>query len=134
VVDTNGLISAILKDGVPEAVITVLASHPDIVWIASLDIMDEYHGVLRRPKFALPPAILEHWWRFLTRWVTLVDVPVAVEFPRDPADAKFLACALAVDADYLITGDKDIQDTRSVGQTKIVSAATFHGLISKDGS
>ena len=56
------------------------------------------------------------------------DVP-AVNFPRDPADAKFLACALAVDAEYLISGDRDLTSACKVGSTTIITASLFKTLI-----
>ena len=35
-------------------------------------------------------------------------------FPRDPKDVPFIAAALASEADYLITGDKDLLDEQLV--------------------
>ncbi len=44
-----------------------------------------------------------------------------MDFPRDPNDAKFLAWAIARDADFLITGDRDLNQIREVRQTTIIS-------------
>jgi uncharacterized protein len=52
-------------------------------------------------------------------------VKVEVDFPRDRKDAKFLACALAGNADFLITGDRDFSEVETLGNTKIVSVSGF---------
>jgi len=57
-----------------------------------------------------------------------------VQFPRDPKDAKFLACALAAKADYLVTGDKDLKEALKLSHTKIISVAAFKQLVSETGS
>ena len=54
--------------------------------------------------------------------LTLVDVNIVVDFPRDQKDAKFLSCALAADADYLITGDADFSEAWKLTKTTIISA------------
>ncbi|HCU23832.1 MAG TPA: putative toxin-antitoxin system toxin component, PIN family, partial [Deltaproteobacteria bacterium] len=51
VIDTNVLISAILKDRDPETVLTFIVSHPDFEWLVSEEILGEYRDVLKRGKF-----------------------------------------------------------------------------------
>jgi uncharacterized protein len=43
----------------------------------------------------------------------------------DQKDAKFLACALAGNADYLITGDGDFDEALRLITTAIVSVSMF---------
>ena len=93
VIDTNIVVSAVLKDRDPEAVIRFVIGHPQYEWVASRDILAEYANVLRRPKFRLPEALLQEWADVFATVMTLVDVAVVVDFPRDQKDAKFLACA-----------------------------------------
>jgi len=49
-------------------------------------------------------------------------------FPRDPKDELFIAAALASDADYLITGDKDLLEEQPLASTQIVRPAEFARL------
>ena len=56
-------------------------------------------------------------------------VEASASFPRDPKDAKFLACALAADADFLVTGDQDFTEARLIGRTEIVSVTHFDELV-----
>ena len=60
-IDTNVLISAILRDKGPEAVILWILEQPDWEWIVSLEILSEYQEVLRRKKFSFQPHILQKW-------------------------------------------------------------------------
>ena len=49
-------------------------------------------------------------------------------FSRDPEDELFIAAALASDADYLITGDKDLLEEKPLASTRIVRPAEFARL------
>jgi predicted nucleic acid-binding protein len=60
--------------------------------------------------------------------VTVLEVSESVEFPQDPKDAMFLACALAVDADFLISGDKDLHACR-LQHTVIISVRDFKRIV-----
>jgi predicted nucleic acid-binding protein len=57
-------------------------------------------------------------------------VEISVPFPRDAEDAKFLACALAADADFLITGDLDFSGARKLGNTKLFRSANSTNWLS----
>lgn len=129
VVDTNVVVSAILRDRLPEKVLLFIIARPDFEWVASPEILKEYREVLRRPKFGLPASVLSQWdQRFLSA-IMEWPVTVAVSFPRDITDAKFLECALSADADFLITGDRDFTEARKLGRTKIISVSQFHELV-----
>ena len=128
-IDTNILVSAILRDRLPERIILYVAEHPHITWIVSDDILAEYHGVLQRPKFRLAPHLLQRWFALIDNLVVKVAVDIVVEFGRDPKDAKFLACSLVSEADFFITGDRDFEDVQKLGNTKILSAFSFQRLV-----
>jgi putative PIN family toxin of toxin-antitoxin system len=129
VVDTNVVISAILRDRRPEKVLLFIVSRPDFEWVASPEILAEYREVLRRPKFALPADLLSKWEGRFRSAIAEWPVEMSVPFPRDTKDAKFLACALAANADFLVTGDRDFAGALRIGQTKIVSVAQFDELV-----
>ena len=129
VIDTNIVVSAVLKDRDPEAVIRFVIGHPQYQWVASRNILAEYDDVLRRPKFRLPEALLQEWADVFATVVTLVDVAVVIDFPRDQKDAKFLACALAAEAGYLITGDRDFTEAYKLLTTTVCSVPQFKRLV-----
>ena len=109
VIDTNVVISAVLKDRKPEEVILFIMQHPEFQWVASMAILEEYVDVLQRPKFDLPMRIVEKWQAVFDDAITIVEVEKQIDLPRDPKDAPFLTCAHATGAEYLVTGDKDFE-------------------------
>ena len=129
VIDTNVVVSAVLKDRVPEDVILFVIGNQDFTWVASAEIVNEYLTVLKRGKFNLPEETIKKWQDTFERRVKVMEVSDDVNFPRDPKDAKFLVCALSSEADYLITGDKDFEDAHKTGGTTIISVSTFKRLI-----
>ena len=60
-----------------------------------------------------------------TQATTLINVNIEVDFPRDSKDAKFIACALASGADFLITGDRDFTEVEDLGKTRVISVLLF---------
>ena len=129
VIDTNVLVSAILKNKDPEAVIVWMFGRADWQWVVSPDILTEYKGVLSRDKFRLTPEVRQKWFDLLDALATVVDVDTPLEFPRDQTDAKFLACALAAQANYFITGDSDFAEARKLVATTILPVSLFKKLV-----
>lgn len=125
-IDTNVLLSAALRDRLPERVVLSVAVRDDWRWLVTPEILAEYVNVLARPKFNLPSDVLKQWSDLLSmRTVNVGSPPVSVDFPRDPKDALFLAAAIATDAEYLVTGDQDLLQAQSVVTTRIVTLAEF---------
>ena len=131
VIDTNILVSAAIRDRGPERVVLFVVETPGFEWVVSSEILKEYGEVLARPKFGLPPALLDQWTRLLQEVTTLVEVDRSVEFPRDQADAKFIECALASEADFFVTGDRDFGEARKILTTTVISVASFERNVCK---
>jgi putative PIN family toxin of toxin-antitoxin system len=129
VIDTNILVSAILKDRTPEQVILFVAEHEQFEWLVSDAILAEYKAVIIRPKFKLPPEIIEKWLMVFDLLTNCIDVNLEIDFPRDQKDAKFLACAIAGKAKFFITGDKDFTEAQKLLDTIIISVTDFNHLI-----
>jgi len=129
VVDTNVLVSAVLRDRIPQEVILFITAHEDVEWIVSSEICDEYKEVLKRPKFGLPDDLCQSWFDMLDLLTIPFEVDFRIDFPRDRKDAKFLACAISSDADYLITGDRDFTEAQRLLSTTILSATQFKLLV-----
>lgn len=124
-VDTNVLVSAILKDGEPERILRFIRSRADMEWIVSSDILKEYRDVIGRKKFGLPLQIQHEWFAWIDSVTTEIPVDLEVNFSRDPKDEKFLACAMQAEAMFFITGDHDFSVAQQLVNTKIVSVALF---------
>jgi uncharacterized protein len=128
-IDTNVLISAVLRDRIPEQVVLYIVDRPELFdWVVSETILAEYKAVLSRPKFKIVESIQERWFNLIDEATKVIDVEVSVDFPRDPKDAKFLECAIATNADYFITGDRDFNASTSL-TTQIISVAEFQSTM-----
>jgi putative PIN family toxin of toxin-antitoxin system len=129
VIDTNVLVSAVLKGRVPREVIQFIFDNPDWQWIASEEIVMEYKEVLSRRKFKLTDEVICEWFEIIDTFITRIDVNLEVDFPRDRKDEKFLACAMAAEADFLITGDSDFNQAQTLVNTTIISVSLFNRLV-----
>jgi uncharacterized protein len=128
IIDTNVLVSAILRDRDPELVIQFVVDHPEFEWVASQDILTEYKEVLSRRKFRLTQEVKDSWFDLLDAVLTLVDIDISVDFPVDPDDAMILACAISASADFIITGDTDLFQAEKLLDTAVVTVAVFKSL------
>lgn len=129
VIDTNVLVSAVLKDRDPELVILFVSERDDIEWVVSPEILVEYREVLSRPKFALPADILQGWFELLDFLTVCFETDLEIDFPPDQKDAKFLSCAISATADYFITGDRDFTGAQKLLNTTILSVSQFKKLV-----
>ncbi|WP_298920688.1 putative toxin-antitoxin system toxin component, PIN family [uncultured Nostoc sp.] len=129
VIDTNILVSAVLKGRVPRDVLQFIFDNPDWQWIASEEIVVEYKEVLSRRKFKLTDEVICEWVEIIDTFIILIDVNLEVYFPTDRKDEKFLACAMAAEADFFITGDSDFNQVQTLVNTTIISVSLFNRLV-----
>jgi putative PIN family toxin of toxin-antitoxin system len=132
IIDTNILVSAAISGRKPESVINWIIHQPDYQWVVSEEILAEYQQVLNRRKFKLTDIQKEKWLNLIQNSTKLIDVSSEFDFPRDQKDAKFLACAISANADFLITGDRDFNEIKTLGNTIIISVSLFAELIMND--
>lgn len=129
VIDTNVLVSAAVTGRNPEAVILFIVGNSDYEWVVSTEIITEYKEVLSRSRLRLKQEQKERWFNILDAATTLIEVNIEVDFPTDQKDAKFLACAAASEADFLITGDRDFTEAQTLVNTTIISVYLFKRLV-----
>lgn len=133
VIDTNVVVSAVIRDRLPERVLRWCLGTASVRWLVSPAILAEYLEVIRRPRFALPAEVIDWWAALLTTDTVMMATMPDPDFPRDRKDAPFLACAGAHDADYLITGDGDFTAARQlVPHVQIVSVREFTQAVGLD--
>ncbi len=104
-VDTNVLVSALLRpESIPARILDLILSR-HVTAILDHRVYNEYQEVLLRPEFGFPrePVIdlLDFLWRSSERvYVT----KMAIDLP-DADDVKFLEVAISAAADALVTGN-----------------------------
>jgi len=122
VIDTNVVVSGLLSPVGNEALI-LLAVHQGLVRPCfSEEILEEYAGVLARPKFAFPADEIEALLTMFRSQGELVVAKASAAISVDPGDTKFLQCAETAQADYLVTGNRRHFPEASYGVTRVVSA------------
>ena len=106
VLDTNVLVSAILKPKSPPARILRLILQGDIELVVNQAILTEYTEVLARPKFQLETGDIAPILDFIQeRAMCAPSLPQSFQLP-DEDDEPFLEACIAVGADALLTGNK----------------------------
>jgi uncharacterized protein len=128
VLDTNVLVSRLLasKDSPPAQVVRRIMEG-DGFQLFSEATFQELSDVLNRPKFD-PYLSREKRQHFVSEMRELsIFVPITQTFSicRDLKDNKFLDVAFCGNADYLITGDKDLLELNPFAKVLILSPADF---------
>lgn len=108
VTDTNVFVSSVFG-GLPRRVIEQWF-HRRVTLCLSEDIFREYRRVLRELNAISPSEERDLIAAFTSGDAVLyVNDPPSVEVVSDdPDDDKFLACALALEAEYVVSGDSDL--------------------------
>lgn len=107
VLDTNVVVSAAINSGGLEARIVELVAAGELALYVSTAVIAEYDIVLARLKFAhIDPDRIARLLRLLKAEATMVTPPEIVTASKDDPDNRFLECAEAAGAEYLVTGNK----------------------------
>lgn len=127
VVDTNVLVSAFLWQGMPGHLIE-LAAEREIHIFTSRALLAELSEVLTRDKLAqsvratgLTPAQKVRNYRRLAK--TIPVRKLAHQVARDRDDDAVLACALAAQAQFIVSGDRHLLELGSFRGMPIVKPA-----------
>ncbi len=105
VLDTNVLVSALLRPGSYPARIFDLVLARQIGLALDIRIFDEYRNDLFRPEFRLSKAHVNHLFDFIWRSSECVQPePLLIRLP-DPDDTMFIEVAVSALADTFVTGN-----------------------------
>ena len=127
VLDANVIVAAFAARGLCESLMEVCLSEHEIVLCDGL--VDE---VLRnlRLKIKLPPRIVDDIGELLREHASMFDpVPLASDVCRDPDDIKILGLAVASNADYIVTGDKDLLVLKKFQGMPILNPRSFSDIL-----
>jgi len=126
VLDTNTLVSALLFRGTASRLIPLWQSGR-VNPLISGPILEEYLRVLAYPKFRLTDQEIRGLVEGeVLPFVETVRPTRRLLAPcRDPEDAKFLECAVAGRARYLVTGDQDLRVLGTYRRISILTVGEF---------
>jgi len=128
VIDTNVLVSAVLKpDGLQRTVFLLATTRPSR-WYVSEPIMEEYIAVLSRPELKIRKSLRLQFIQLIKNHTYSVTPSRLPRLTTDPDDNIFLECADAARADYLVTGNQR-HFPRFWKKTKIIVSREFLDIV-----
>ena len=128
VLDTNIVVSAVLRPyGLQRTVFLLALTRPARMYV-SQEILAEYRNVLARPALKITKGRQQQLLQLVRNRVQVVHPRYELEVTSDPEDNKFLECADAAHADYLITGNQR-HFPRFWKNTKVITSREFVSLI-----
>ncbi len=120
VLDTNILISSYIANGKERALLDKIADKQHELFITR-EILAEFIEVLARQKFKLTRESQKQAVTSLMEICTVVEVVEMVKIIKDdPDDDKILECALACNADYIVSGDHHLLDLKQFNDIPII--------------
>jgi putative PIN family toxin of toxin-antitoxin system len=121
VFDNNVLISAALLAGVPRQALDKLLDNGTV--LISVPVLLELAEVLNREKFDKYVTHDERM-RFIVGFLKvaeMIETGETIAICRDPKDDKLLELAVGGNADFLVTGDKDLLVLNPFRGVKIIT-------------
>jgi uncharacterized protein len=129
VLDTNIIVSAALRpDGLQRTVLLLAITKPAHLYVSDA-IIAEYRDVLSRPELQIRRGLRQQLLQLIKSRSHVVRAARPLGITADPGDDKFLECADAARADYLVTGN-----TRHFPgfwkRTKVITPRDFMSIVS----
>jgi putative PIN family toxin of toxin-antitoxin system len=125
VVDTNVFVSSFFG-GNPRRIID-LWKNGEVSLCLSRDILDEYIEVLERMGLEDKEELKELLVLFSKGFniVFTTKTPKISVVQADPDDDKFIECAIALNAEAIVTGDKALGNIKKYREIRILTPAQF---------
>ncbi|MDQ3179816.1 MAG: putative toxin-antitoxin system toxin component, PIN family [Acidobacteriota bacterium] len=127
--DTNIVVSGLFWRGQPRRILDA-ARDGIIELFTSPVLLEELEDVLSREKFAArleaAQVTVQELVEGYSALATVIDaVPIAPVILADPDDDAVLACALAAEAEIIVSGDSDLLDLKEHQDIRILTATEF---------
>jgi putative PIN family toxin of toxin-antitoxin system len=131
ILDTNWYISATINKK-SRRLLYQLLRNQNIVILFSDEIIKEYERVITRNKFKdiVSSRQVSRFMSLVISKITKVKIESNLIGSRDLADNFLLSLSHDANADYLVTGDKDLLVLEKTESTKIVLIGDFLTIIS----
>ena len=128
VIDTNILVSAALKpDGLQRTVLLLAITKPARLYVTDA-ILTEYRDVLARPELKIRKGLRLQLLQLIKNHAQVVKPTRPLHAAKGPSDDKFLECADAARADYLVTGNQR-HFPKFWKKTKVITSREFIGIV-----
>lgn len=132
VFDTNVIVSAIGFGGRPLDAL-LQAFDQNVQLVASEGTLAELERVFAYEHLPFTTYEQVQYPAIIRLEAAVVEPNMSLDVVRDSDDDKFIECAVAGDADYIVSGDKDLREVESYHNIEIITAAEFLSLFEQDG-
>mgnify|MGYP001306435714 CR=1 FL=1 len=125
VIDTNLWVSFLITKDFTKLDTIIFARQGTLVF--SQELLDEFLEVVNRPKLRpfFSETVVVELLETIEEFADFVNVRSEIKLCRDPKDNFLLSLSLDGNADYLLTGDKDLLDLAKFEKTKITTITDF---------
>jgi putative PIN family toxin of toxin-antitoxin system len=132
VLDANVLVSAAIRTGASHRVVNAWRTEQAFELLVCPRLLEEVRAVLMRPRLRrwIEPASAEQYVEMIELLADLTadPEPITEQITRDADDDYLVMLARTHDADYIVTGDKDLLEW--AGQhPPVVSPSAFEELL-----
>ena len=130
VIDANVFVSALLTPGSNASAILDLVRANKVELLVSQSILAEIELVLQYPKLRkrhrMSPKQIREFLNAYAQISQITEEKIEVSAIKDdPADDKYLACAIEGGANFIISGDHHLTDLKTYRGIRIVTPAAF---------
>jgi putative PIN family toxin of toxin-antitoxin system len=130
VIDTNILISAFISPFSYPREIERSWRRGEFIMVTSQDIVEEINRVLHLPriqgKYHIAESDIQAFILTLIHKSNCVSGELALKgVAPDPGDDKIISCAVEGEAQFIVTGDKSLQQIEEYQGIKIINAEQF---------
>jgi putative PIN family toxin of toxin-antitoxin system len=129
VIDTNVFVSALISARSIPALLLDEAGKKYTLFI-SKEILGEVEEVISRKKFGFTEQKISSAMEAILSFSEIINPGIKVDVIKlDPDDNKILECAIACNAQYIVSGDSHLLDLREYGTLKIINPKTVLELL-----
>ena len=132
VLDANVFVSSFIGNGNPKVIVKRISKGKDTLFISD-DIMSEVIRVFRKRKFHLTEEAIKYRIDSIKEIGTKIKVSdserVTDSGCRDKDDNRYLECAVAANADYIISGDIHLRELKEYRGIRIVNPAEYLEIV-----
>jgi putative PIN family toxin of toxin-antitoxin system len=129
IIDTNLWISFLITKDYSKLNSLLLSGR--IILIFSSELLEEFVNVSQRPKLQkyFSQSDIQLLTELIDSYAEFVSVKTNVAICRDEKDNFLLSLAVDSNASYLLTGDKDLLELKSIEETSILTITDFFNQV-----
>jgi putative PIN family toxin of toxin-antitoxin system len=129
VIDSNVFVSALISSRSIPALLLDEAGIKYSLFI-SKEILSEVEDVISRKKFGFTKQKISLAMEAILSFSEIINPEIKVDVIKsDPDDNKILECAIACNAQYIVSGDSHLLDLREYESIKIINPKTALELL-----